>query len=497
MRGPFVFPCSLCAVLRRLLAGAVVTAAACGPVIAAEIDGAWSGSITAPEGRTAEIYFVFGHDEQGHVTLSLTMPVMHLYGIAVGPLLTVHDGRYDLPPLDASWRFDGDVIRGVFAIAHMPMQLTRGGTPPSKPAPPHYPPAPPIDWSYALGAPTWASPVLADGVIHIGASDGSFHAVCAADGSRLWRWNGAHRIDGQAVVAADAICLLDGAFELVCLNPRDGTLRWRTPLHDAALAGGPVPDNLTFNRRSATPLILDGVVYCGSSDGGLYALDAGTGRKLWRHAAGAPVFSGIGVHDDALLFGTMDGSIVMLDRATRRETMRVRTGRGVVTTPIVVNRRIVAGSRDYRLYGFDLADGRVAWTHSYWFSWVESTPVVVDGVGYVGSSDYRRVTAFDPADGKALWAADVRGLCWGSPVVSGDVVCIGTAAQNIPGTFIEHAGGIVAMDRATGAVRWRLVAAPAPEKSFGGYAGTMACDGARLYAAGFDGNLIALPLRGR
>lgn len=457
--------------------------------------GVWTGQVSAPDGRKAAIALEFGRDAGGKTTLALAMPEMHLYGVAVGSFLEVKDGLYALPPLHATWRVSADTILGTFAIPNLPMKLTRGGAMPAKPAAPRFPAPPPILWTYSLGALTWAAPVVDRGVVYVGARDGSFHAVRAADGAQVWKWNGGERIDGRAVLTADAVYFVDGKCRLVCLDRAFGLPRWRFSLHDEKLAGGPVPENPTFNRRTATPLVRDGVVFCGSSDGGLYALDAASGSQLWRHDARAPVFSGIAEDQGSLLFGTMDGSVVRLDPTARKELLRAKTGRGVVTTPVPAGGRLVVGSRDYLLYGLDPADGSVAWTHSYWFSWVESTPVVRDGTGYVGASDYRRVTAFDPATGKARWATDVRGMCWGSPVVTTDTVVIGTAAQNLPGTFIEHAGGIMALDRATGAVRWQLPAAPPPENAFGGYAGTLAHDGERLFAAGFDGNLIALPLK--
>jgi len=337
---------------------------------------------------------------------------------------------------------------------------------------------------------------VADDTVYVGARDGKFHAVRARDGTARWTWAGPNRIDGRAVVSGDALYLVDGNNDLVCLNRADGRLRWRTALYDATLAGRPQPDNPTFNRRTAFPLVLDGAVYCGSGDGGLYALDAATGVKLWRHDAKAPVFSGVARHGaDSLMFGTMDGAVVFLDRRTRRETLRTKVGGGVVTTPVVAGDRVMVGSRDYFLYGLNLTDGAVAWKFSYWFSWIESTPVLADGLIYVGASDYRRVTALDPATGRAAWGTDVRGMGWGSPVVTAGTVFIGTAAQNIHGTALEHTGGIVALDRASGEVKWQLLAPKPPGNSFGGYAGTLACDGERIYAAGFDGRLIALPAK--
>jgi outer membrane protein assembly factor BamB len=196
-----------------------------------------------------------------------------------------------------------------------------------------------------------------------------------------------------------------------------------------------------------------------------------------------------------VMFGTMDGSVVVLDTASRTERLRVRTRGAVVTTPVVAAGTLVVGSRDYMLYGFDLADGSVRWRFSYWFSWIESTPALVDGLLYVGASDFSRVTALDPRTGKARWSAPVHGMDWGTPLVTADSVFTGTASQNIEGTAISHVGGIMALRRSDGSPRWRMAAAPAPSGGFGGYAGSLALAGDKVIAAGFDGKLVAIPAK--
>jgi len=462
------------------------------------IEGVWTGTVTAPQGTVAEIGLEFFRTPRGTLIFKLNFPAMFTYAVTFAiPVEADGHGNYAITPaFDTHLHLDGDQLTGTFTLGRLPLVLHRGGTFPPKPPAPVHPAAPAPLWTHPLGAPTWAPPVVDGDMIYVGTSDGKFHAVRAADGGEAWTWSGANAIDGGALVGGDAVYFMDGRMNLIALNRADGSLRWRTALHDEAIAGKPAPDNPTFNHRAATPLLLDGVLYAGSSDRGLYALDAATGAKLWRHDAKAPVFSGVAVHGtDTLMFGTMDGSVVLLDRRTRTETLRVKTGAGVVTTPVVAGGKLIAGSRDYQLYGFNLADGSLAWKFSYWFSWIESTPVLRDGLLYVGASDYRRVTALDPATGQARWQAEVHGMNWGSPLMTADRVFTGTAAQNIPGTAIVHTGGIMALDRRTGAVLWQLLAAPAAENGFGGYAGSLALAGDKVIAAGFDGNLIALPAK--
>ena len=76
------------------------------------------------------------------------------------------------------------------------------------------------------------------------------------------------------------------------------------------------------------------------------------------------------------------------------------------------------GSRSYDLFALDAATGAVAWQRYIWFSWVESSPVVRDGVAYVGSSDAAAVYAFDVATGRKMWGTDVWGWAWDQPALT-------------------------------------------------------------------------------
>jgi len=437
------------------------------------LEGRWIGTVSSPQGTTAEIGFDFFRDAAGDLTFRLHFPEMATYAAALGAAVTRDaSGDYATPALALRWRFDGERLSGTFTEAGLPLALHRGDRFAGPPPMASHPPAPPPAWRYPLGTGTWAPPAAADGVIYVGGGDGRFHAVRAADGTPLWVWPGTVPIDGRATLDPDGVYFLDTHFNLVALDRATGALRWRLPLHNEFLAGRSAPDNPTFNHRAASPLLHDDILYAGSSDGGLYAVNPASGVVLWRHDARAPVFSGIGLHGaDTLLFGTMDGSVVMLDRNSRRETLRVKTGGPVVTTPVVASGLLIAGSRDCHLHAFRLPGGAPVWKFSYWFSWIESTPAVHDGVLYLGGSDYARVSAIEAATGRARWGTVVHGLSWGTPLVTAHHVFAGTANQNLPGTLIAHRAGLMKLDRATGAVLWRLALPDAPAAGFAGYAG--------------------------
>lgn len=480
--------------IRRLIGCFLATAFPLTAATPDQVAGLWTGVVNGPQGGT-ELTLKLAHADAGRFDVTVHMPRMHTYGFTFRAAGEFADGRFTFAPLAVQLILTGETLAGTFGPGRLPVKMHRGGELTPEPPEPVYPDAPTPRWTYSLGAPTWAAPVTEDGVVYVGTNDGRFHAVNIADGAPRWVWSGAHRIDGRAVIAGDAVLFVDGSAGLVCLARADGALRWRVSLHDAVIAGGPPPENPTFNRRTATPLVVKGTVYCGSGDGGLYAVDLDSGRKLWRHEAGAPVFSGVAeIEPGVLAFGCMNGAVVLLDRHTQTEVTRHQTGGGVVTTPVLADGNLIVGSRDYLLHAFSRADGHVAWQFSYWFSWVESTPRLDGGVMYIGASDYRRVSAFDPATGRELWATDVRGLCWGTPVVTTDTVYIGTVAQNFPGTVIRHTGGVMALDRHTGRVKWQYRAPLPAANGFGGCAGSLALADGCVIGAGFDGQLVAWPV---
>ncbi len=486
--------------MRPRVTSALLSLAACAALFASVaraahgFDGVWTGKIAAPHGDT-DFGLAFTGTHEGTV-VSVHFPEMFLHSANFGPA-SIDGATFTLAPLDLSLVREGDTLSGTFAPAKLPVTLRRGGTFADEVPPPSFPAAPTPAWSLDLGAPAWASPATRDGVIYAAATDGTLHAVRAADGTALWTWRGPHPLYGEPLVTDDRVYLIDEYSELVCVARLDGKLVWRTPLLAAVVGTSPPPKNPTFNHRAASPVIdaKGATLYVGTPDGGLHAIRASNGKPLWRHDARAPIHAPLAWLGTELVAACFDGSLFVLNPRTRRESARTRLGGPLASAPAVAGDRIVVGARDYQLHALAAPKLTPAWRISFWFSWVESTPRLADGVLYVGGSDYRRVSAIDPATGRRLWATDVRGLSWGSPLVTPDTVYAGTAGQNLSGTVIQHTGGVVALDRPTGAPRWRYESPLAPNAAFTGVTGSLVHVDGKIIAAQVDGTLIAFPTK--
>jgi outer membrane protein assembly factor BamB len=454
---------------------------------AAEFDGVWLGEIVGPNARTP-FGLAFTPTPRGRL-VSVYFPEMFLFSANFGEA-KVRGGTFELPVFGLVLTLEGAALRGTFTAAKLPVELRRGGNFLDEPVAAEVRPAPAPAWTLALGASAWASPMVADEIIYVGTTDGRMHAV-SASGQPLWTWAGPVPIYGTAAVSADTVFFVDARNDLVALARTDGSLRWRTPLRRQPSS---VANDPTFNHRTATP-VLDskGVLYVGTDDGALCAIRVRNGKLAWRHELGAPVHAAVALAGDEVWLGAFDGTVRRVNRRTQKETLRVKLGGPVVSAPVPFADRVIIGCRDYTLYAISTVGG-IAWRDTYWFSWVESTPRIADGMLYIGGSDYRRVSALHPETGARLWSTDVGGLSWGTPVVAGNTVFAATAGQAIEGTVIAHRGAILALDRRTGRPKWRYAAGGSPGADFTGFAGSLALAGDRLIAAGLDGTLLALPI---
>src|SRR3982751_5101434 len=109
-------------------------------------------------------------------------------------------------------------------------------------------------------------------------------------------------------------------------NHRHSPLTQVTPAHVNRLVAQWQFQTDTLGKFEATPLVLDGVVYVtGPLDTG-WAIDARTGRQIWRYKRDLPagliaccglVNRGFGVLGDRLFKTTLDAHVVAISRKTR------------------------------------------------------------------------------------------------------------------------------------------------------------------------------------
>jgi outer membrane protein assembly factor BamB len=126
----------------------------------------------------------------------------------------------------------------------------------------------------------------------------------------------------------------------------DGAVAWRAP----------TPSQVHYS----SPAVAGGVVYVGTNESVLWALNAQTGRALW-HVPAPVSESSPALANGVLYVGGGDGKLYVFDAATGATLKTLPTnGTIYVSSPVVVNGRVYVGSSDFtgpisgRLYAFGL-----------------------------------------------------------------------------------------------------------------------------------------------
>jgi PQQ-dependent dehydrogenase (methanol/ethanol family) len=130
----------------------------------------------------------------------------------------------------------------------------------------------------------------------------------------------------------------------------------------------------------ATPVVVDGVMYT-TQPGVVVALDAKTGRQIWRYARTQkvknpyeinPYNRGVAVLGNRLFVGTLDAALVALDARTGRPLWEVQVadtmlGYSITSPPLAVKDKVLVGitGGEFGARGFldayDAATGRRLW----------------------------------------------------------------------------------------------------------------------------------------
>jgi outer membrane protein assembly factor BamB len=165
-------------------------------------------------------------------------------------------------------------------------------------------------------------------------------------------------------------------------------LAWRTRIASGAAVGTPLAGVDTSDVEiSSSPAVANGAVYIGSPDHNLYALDATTGKVLWKYATGDVIsFTSPAVANGIVYVGSDDKALHAVDAATGKGVWKYATGGKLKSSPLVDNGVVYVGSYDSNLYALDAATGKVRQVYQT-NGQIFTSPRIVDGVLYFASFD--------------------------------------------------------------------------------------------------------------
>lgn len=236
------------------------------------------------------------------------------------------------------------------------------------------------------------------------------------------------------------------------------------------------------------PIFVGGKLYLVDNSGFARALDADTGKVLWKRRIGrlnasSPAYA----RHRLYIVNLVPGHIVKLDARTGKTIWKRPLPDRAESSPLVVGRSVYFGCECGELFALSTVSGNVRWSTSLGGP-IKSAPAYQRGTLYVG--DYGgHMNAVDAKTGRLEWQSDSLGQGFGTSgaFYSTPAVAFGRVYAGNNDTRVYS------FDRHDGTIAWTY--------STGGYAysgptvATTRHSPPTVYIGSFDGNVYALDAR--
>lgn len=207
-----------------------------------------------------------------------------------------------------------------------------------------------------------------------------------------------------------------------------------------------------------TPALSNGRIIAVSNDGELIAVDASSGKLVWKRELDVQITGGVGVGAGQIVLGTSEGEVIALSESDGAELWSQTLRGEVLAAPQTDGRTVIVQTYDGRAQGLDAVSGDLLWTFDSNVPVLTirgtSTPILRAGVAYVAFAN-GRVVAFDARTGAVAWELRVA-FSQGRSEIERMVDVDG--AMTIFGNELfaaSYQGYVVAADLRTGRKLWQ------------------------------------------
>ena len=221
-----------------------------------------------------------------------------------------------------------------------------------------------------------------------------------------------------------------------------------------------------LGKFEATPIVIDGVLYYTGQNNNAWAIDARTGRSLWRYQRTLPaglsvccgnVNRGFAVYRDRLIMATLDAHLVALEMKTGKVIYDVpiddfKLGYTATVAPLIVKDKVIVGiaGAEFGIRGFldafDAETGKRSWR--FWTVPEKGQPgsETWQGDSWLHGGGPTWVTgSYDPELNLLYWGVGNPGPDYNGDVRKGDNL---------------YTNSLVALDPETGKLRWHYQFTP-------------------------------------
>lgn len=315
-------------------------------------------------------------------------------------------------------------------------------------------------WMFPTDERVVSSPTIVDGIVYVGCDDSHVYALDAATGDEEWRFETDDRVVSSPTVSEGTVFVGSWDDHLYALDAETGEKQWRFETRQKVTAS-PTVAAVPTNREDAGAESDRHLVFFGSDDTTVYALDTATGEEIWRFATSnlvraSPTVtdasfgdcpSGPSMRTTVFVGSELDG-VYAIDARTGEQLWNTETGGQDRSSPTVYCGTVFVGSRDRNVYALDAETGDQQWRFETDGAIIAS-PTVADGIVFVGADIHGEQSdnglyALDATTGKRQWRFQADRPVSSSPTIAGDKV------------FFADSSAVYSVAAETGEEVWRF-----------------------------------------
>ncbi|RKU20685.1 serine/threonine protein kinase [Candidatus Poribacteria bacterium] len=300
---------------------------------------------------------------------------------------------------------------------------------------------PQLLWTFQAGDMIESTAAVVDGIVYVGALNGTLYAIDAQTGKEKWTYQVEGHIKASPSIHNGVVYFGDGdgIFHAVDINTQEA--KWQFTTEGEII--------------SSANVVGDRVLF-GSYDGFLYCLNRGTGELVWKletegYVHGTPgvwtqIASDSGPAENFAIVTGCDSYLRVINIDDGTQTQQVNLGAYVGASPAISQNSVYCGTYGTEILGVALDTGEIAWRYRHpkrRFPFFASAALTEDSV-IIGGRD-KMVHALSQATGEPLWTYIAKSRIESSAVIVDRRAFVGTTR-----------GLFIALDITTGESVWEF-----------------------------------------
>ncbi|EAR01319.1 PQQ-binding-like beta-propeller repeat protein [Maribacter sp. HTCC2170] len=258
-----------------------------------------------------------------------------------------------------------------------------------------------------------------------------------------WQFKTQDRVYSSAAIDENLVYIGSGDQHLYAVNKKTGKEVWKYKTEGAV---------------HSSPTVWNNLVCVGSDDGNLYAIDKTSGKLIWKFASGGEKMYDLWDYyrssptgkGETIYWGSGDGNMYAINAQTGDLTWKYTTDGIIHASSVVKDDKVFIGSYDGNFYCLNANSGELEWKFktigAQYFpkGEIQKAALVKDDVVYFGSRDYN-IYALNAKTGIGIWnMREPSGWIIATPLEYKNNIYFGTS----------DAHKFYALEKANGTTQW-------------------------------------------